>query len=175
MESVNSSADPITKPIILFDSDSIEFGSGSINTTQLAKKVIGSNIYCIIEACEPSVGIRFCRTYFLQRGKSHSLLSEVDSLLNNESEAYHEEIIPVKPLETIADTVPPDVTASVRRAESIYIKLWLTLRYIVKLTFASHSDVLEAGTFIQVINMISYIDIESIIRLLGKDVSNNEW
>ena len=56
MESVHGNADPVTRPVLFFDSDSIEFGSAVIN--QNKKKVLGNSIYCVIEACEPSVGLR---------------------------------------------------------------------------------------------------------------------
>ena len=57
MESVHGNTDPITKPSLFFDSDSIDFGSEVVNNKK--KKVLGNNIYCLIEACEPSAGLRF--------------------------------------------------------------------------------------------------------------------
>ena len=42
------------------------------------------------------------------------------------------------------------VTVSLQRLEALYIKLLLSLRLVVKLAFARHSDVLEAGTEVQV-------------------------
>lgn len=41
------------------------------------------------------------------------------------------------------------VTSSLQRLEALYFKLLLSLRLAVKLAFAGHSDVLEAGTEVQ--------------------------
>ena len=40
---------------------------------------------------------------------------------------------------------------SLERLESLYVKLLLALRLVVKIAFARHSDVLEAGTEVQVL------------------------
>jgi hypothetical protein len=37
-----------------------------------------------------------------------------------------------------------------RRLESFYVKLWMALRSVVRSAFAHHTDVLEAGTYVQV-------------------------
>lgn len=79
----------------------------------------------------------------MQRGKAHTLLSEIDSLVDEDSGK-------VAQLTTTAVAVPADITDNVRRLEALYVKLWFTLRYTVKFAFAIYSDVLEAGTFIQV-------------------------
>jgi hypothetical protein len=67
----------------------------------------------------------------------------MDSLVEEDSSR-------VTQLTTSAVAVPADITDNVRRLEALYVKLWFTLRYTVKFAFAIHSDVLEAGTFIQV-------------------------
>ncbi len=43
------------------------------------------------------------------------------------------------------------VAESLERLESLYVKLLLALRLVVKIAFARHSDVLEAGTEVQVL------------------------
>ena len=88
---------------------------------------------------------RWCRTSFLQQGKALTLLSEIDSLVDDDSSSSR-----VAQLTTTAVSVPADITDNVRRLESLYVKLWFTLRYTVRFAFAIHTDVLEAGTFIQV-------------------------
>ena len=40
---------------------------------------------------------------------------------------------------------------SLERLEGLYVKLLLALRLVVKIAFARHSDVLEAGTEVQVL------------------------
>jgi hypothetical protein len=37
-----------------------------------------------------------------------------------------------------------------RRLEGFYVKLWMALRSVVRSAFAHHTDVLEAGTYVQV-------------------------
>ena len=45
----------------------------------------------------------------------------------------------------------PEVISCLGRLEAIYLKLWCGLRAAVKLGFATHGDVLEAGTYVQVL------------------------
>ena len=63
--------------------------------------------------------------------------------------------------ELVASTTPADTVnnnphgatpafALVRRLEQLYATLWLGLRSTVRAAFSSNSDVLEAGTAIQV-------------------------
>ena len=50
----------------------------------------------------------------------------------------------------ISYALSEDVSMSIHRLESLYMKLLISLRWLVKSVFSKHSDVLEAGTEIQV-------------------------
>lgn len=47
-------------------------------------------------------------------------------------------------------SVPPEAVTGLKRLESLYVKLWMAMRGVVKAAFAVHTDALEAGTAIQV-------------------------
>ena len=71
---------------------------------------------------------RWCRTYFLKRGR---FLPQVDnnSFRKNDAETLDETFL---------------------RVEMLYSKLWMGLREAVRCSFGVHSDVLDAGGEIQV-------------------------
>jgi hypothetical protein len=148
--------DPSLRPTIFFGSDtSINASGGSLNGWQ--NKLAGKNYHAVIEACEPSTGLRFCRTYLLQRGKCLEFPQDLDALVYAEGEGSefwindNEEIINA---ENIIDT---SVLNVISRLELLYVKLWIGLRSIVKHSFSLHKDVLEAGTYVQASNIILYI------------------
>lgn len=100
--------------------------------------------------------IRWCRTIFLQRGRTAAVVDVSDDLLisqddedhdtyGNDGDTKHSEVIshPVGQLER-------GVNEALLRLEGLYVKLLLGLRLVVKNAFAKHSDVLEAGTEVQV-------------------------
>jgi hypothetical protein len=95
---------------------------------------------------------RWCRTYFLQRGRAAATVDVSDDLLigdeDDETAADHKASEPI--LSKGALTVDPGVAKSLLRLEGLYVKLVLSLRLVVKYAFAKHSDVLEAGTDVQV-------------------------
>jgi len=103
---------------------------------------------------------RWCRTYFLQRGRTAALVDVSDDLLatteadfedtgdetyRTESKHNHDLVAPGKV------DIDHGVAESLERLESLYVKLLLALRLVVKIAFARHSDVLEAGTEVQVL------------------------
>ena len=99
---------------------------------------------------------RWCRTYFLHRGRTAAAVDVSDDLFvdNDDSdgdgdhyggESKHRELAAARGME-----VERGVAASVERLEGLYVKLLLGLRLVVKIAFARHSDVLEAGTEVQV-------------------------
>lgn len=102
---------------------------------------------------------RWCRTYFLQRGRSAATVDVSDDLLAAEDEevdgAYNATQGDSKSSEGHSHHqgslhVDASVTKALRRMEGLYVKLLLGLRLVVKQAFARHSDVLEAGTEVQV-------------------------
>lgn len=98
---------------------------------------------------------RWCRTYFLQRGRiaasvdiSNDLLiaaeeSEGGDSKHSEGMGHHEHY-----------HIDTGVSNALLRLEGLYTKLLLALRTAVKLAFSRHSDVLEAGTEIQVLPLL---------------------
>lgn len=123
---------------------------------------------------------RWCRTYFLQRGKCLDFLVDSDSLVDYDEDEEKAELSSAflrdsdegpllgggRPAGGAAkgDTrsgnggscsVMPEVAVAVRRFEALYTKLWLGLRAIVREAFSSHSDVLEAATEIQVVRSLA--------------------
>lgn len=101
---------------------------------------------------------RWCRTYFLQRGKAIPLVKNIDSLVD--SEQHHPQLslseskmannaTTTGMIDDVAVMIPTHVTTSLQRLESLYSKLYIYMRRIVKVAFATHCDVLEAGTYLQ--------------------------
>ena len=55
-----------------------------------------------------------------------------------------------KSMNTASVSVPADISSCIDRLELIYAKIYVGLRMAVRVGFANHSDVLEAGTYVQV-------------------------
>ena len=99
----------------------------------------------------------------MQRGRTAALVDVSDDLLANTAdadfedtsdEAYRTECKHSSSHDLVtAGKVDIDhgVAESLERLESLYVKLLLALRLVVKIAFARHSDVLEAGTEVQVL------------------------
>jgi hypothetical protein len=81
-----NSIDPVSRPAVLFGEDSALLGATFTGSDSEAwhNTKAGSSLHCLVEGCEPSTGMRFCRTYFLQRGKSLPVLSVLDALVDDE-------------------------------------------------------------------------------------------
>lgn len=124
--------DPQLKPIALFGVDSSLIGSSTnIPANEWRSRMVGKkSLLSIIEACEPSTGMRWCRTYFLQRGKS---------IFSKNINERLDLSLPVR----------NSFNENLHRLEALYTKLFVGLRTSVKIGFSLHTDVLEAGTFIQ--------------------------
>jgi hypothetical protein len=64
MEAVAGKCDPNKKPVVLFGADTAEFGAssgsndGESATDEWRQKCVGDSLHCVLEACEPSTGIR---------------------------------------------------------------------------------------------------------------------
>lgn len=102
---------------------------------------------------------RWCRTYFLQRGRTAAPVDVSDDLLTNPDNEYEDSSEEAFRAEgkhsgdlASAGNVDLDhgVAHSLERLEGLYVKLLLALRLVVKIAFARHNDVLEAGTEVQV-------------------------
>ena len=56
---VDGSLDPITKPIVLFGSDTVNFGvSNTPYGSKWRSAQVGNSLHAVFEACEPSTGMR---------------------------------------------------------------------------------------------------------------------
>ena len=143
--------DPILRPRVLVG-QAISHCFGNPNSTYKWKdEMIGDHHSCIVESCEPSTGLRFvillshyliqnrwCRTYFLQRGACFNNLVDEEALVDASFSN-------IEPNSQINET-----QEFVRRLESLYFKLWVSLRWAVRAAFAEHNDILDAGGAIQV-------------------------
>jgi hypothetical protein len=108
--------------------------------------------------------MRFCRTYLLQRGKALRVLAQYDPLVgsdaqmdergegkhadpDSDNEGSEQSNIPssLGLARSGENHVPDYVTSTLQRVESLYVKLWLSLRYCVRAAFLSDNDVLAAG------------------------------
>lgn len=144
--------DATTQPIVLFGPDTAQFGAVlGAYPAGWREQLAGKALHAVMEGCEPSVGLRWCRTLFLQRGRTAAAVEVDDDLLLGDeedgdhlSESKYADLAAAGKME-----VDRGVAASLERLESLYIKLLLALRLVVKIAFTRHSDVLEAGTEVQ--------------------------
>lgn len=168
-------ADPNLRPVLLLGADTLHF---SLPRTQLprgwATRQIGSAEHLVLEGAEPSTGMRWCRTYLLQRGRCLDFLKDYDALVDDDShqdaaasittpfddddgEVEQPTVFGALGTITAAPQAPPKLALriaptlarAINRLEALYAKLWLSLRWAVRVAFVTFSDVLEAGTFLQ--------------------------
>ena len=129
----------------------------------------GDNLHAIVEGCEPTTGIRFCRTYFLRQGKSLPFLIDTDALVTgggndggdgdneNKDEEYwngvdeitHPTLDKIYHKDLYENNFEDAQNRALSRLEGLYVKLWLGLRHSVRAAFQIHEDVLEAGKYVQ--------------------------
>ena len=150
-------SDPNLRPVILIGPQTALLGAchrgqmlpyeeGQVRSTDpalaglgpewLASRIGSNTSHFISEACEPSTGMRWCRTYILQRGKRLSYVRDADALVQR---AYDE--VPWNALQSNS--------AIIQRIESLNAKLVYCLRACIKSAFSVHSDVLDAGQAVQ--------------------------
>jgi len=168
--------DPSTKPIVLFGTDTALLGAiVGPYPARWRQKTAGRALHVVLEGSEPSTGQRWCRTYFLQHGQvatTSSIIAHIDRGgrgSSSSSSSYSREIgVDSKNDHYDAATendssisgglisyaLSEDVSISIHRLESLYMKLLISLRWLVKSVFSKHSDVLEAGTEIQVRDVV---------------------
>ena len=160
------SPDPSLKPILYFGADTNYIGSDT-PLKGWQDKVAANSLHVVYESCEPSTGMRWCRTYFLQRGKSIEYIRDVDALVNEVIEDDNADIAEGKdeedsvennvaqPVEVDANIpiealrISASIVNAINRLEALYVKIWLGLRFVVREAFSMHNDVLDAATYIQ--------------------------
>jgi hypothetical protein len=149
--------DASTKPVVLFGPDTAQFGAVvGPYPASWRQQVAGKALHVIMEGCEPCSGLRWCRTYLLQRGRTAPSVDVSNDLIDEHATETGNAAV----TGTVTggggggggngSGVPRDVTASLWRLEALYAKLLIALRLVVKVAFAKHSDVLEAGQEVQV-------------------------
>eukprot|EP01032_Pedospumella_encystans_P011063 gene11063-12896_t len=151
--------DATTQPVVLFGPDTAQFGAvAGAYPAGWKDQLAGKALHAILEGCEPSSGLRWCRTYFLQRGRTAAQVDVSDDLLANNDAEYEDNGDETYRTESkhsndlvAAGKVDIDhgLAESLERLEGLYVKLLLALRLVVKIAFARHNDVLEAGTEVQ--------------------------
>ena len=158
-----SPLDPAHRPVLLFGAHSSAVGAaGGRYPKGWQDTMAGDSLHVVVEGCEPSTGIRFCRCYFLRRGKCLPYLKDAEALvggddeddMDEENRPYDDEKINrISPIKLSHNPVQMEkegmAVAMLERLEGLYVKLWLGLRATVQTAFQTHVDVLEAGTYVQ--------------------------
>ena len=147
--------------------------STHISVKNWEKKCAEESLHTVYEAYEPSSGLRWCRTYLLKRGKCLDYLEDLDSL-TREAENYRSNArgnesgdidvdggIMEQDDEDIAiasrvkeyqngtnsslKSCPAVITQKIDRLESLYVKLSVGLKAIIRKLFNYEKDILEAA------------------------------
>ena len=155
--------DPALRPVLLFGADTRYIG----DTAELQKlskssasSITNTTLHCVVEGYEPSSGMRWCRSYFLHRGKcAHPI--QIESLVNTKNDVKrgrvddaegHEDLD--KEILQLTNNVHQNISAvveqGIRRLEALYVKLYIALRYSVRSSFGKYNDLMEAAGDIQV-------------------------
>eukprot|EP01038_Epipyxis_sp_PR26KG_P009383 gene9383-12642_t len=158
--------DPTSRPVALFGADTNEFGvlNGGNYFKGWQRRLANESLHVILEGSEPSTGLRWCRTYFLKHGKCLALLKDVDSLIDDADDTMSTEHSEGKFSANIRagsdllddqysshTNIPKELPYSkfLNRLESVYIKLWISMRWLAKIAFSKHYDALEAVSYVQ--------------------------
>ena len=153
--------DPSTKPIVLFGTDTALLGAiVGPYPARWRQKTAGRALHVVLEGSEPSTGQRWCRTYFLQHGQvatTSSIIAHIDrggtgsgsssSSSNSNSRGIgvdskndHYDAATENDSSIsgglISYALSEDVSMSIHRLESLYMKLLISLRWLVKSVFS---------------------------------------
>ena len=151
--------DPILRPVLLFGADTRYIGDVPKGKLDVCS-VTNTTLHCVVEGFEPSSGMRWCRSYFLHRGKcAHPI--QIESLVNAKNEVKKGRVDDMdvqedldKEILQLTNNVHHNISAvveqGIRRLEALYIKLYLSLRYSVRYAFSRHDDLMDAAADIQV-------------------------
>lgn len=82
---------------------------------------------------------RWCRTYFLARGKYFENIVDVEALVESQNFTNEE-----------SKSSDSETRSTIDRLESLYFKLSTSLRWAVRQAFVQYNDILDAGGAIQV-------------------------
>eukprot|EP01041_Mallomonas_annulata_P000798 gene798-1550_t len=146
-------ADPLLKPVLLFGTSTRLIGTSLSQYPRRWKEgTVGNSIHAVIEASEPSTGLRWCRTYFLSCGRIlENIVTQSSSLVaeNNDNDSNNNDEASGVESQSQVQLDRKALVSTLSRLESLYVKLWLGLRWAVGNAFARHTDVLEAGSTVQ--------------------------
>lgn len=90
---------------------------------------------------------RWARSLFLRRGSTFQDIVDPEALVAS-SGSLEEDVSPEEM--KINDKDRQASAAAIGRLECIYFKLWVALRWAVRVAFLTHGDVLDAGGEVQV-------------------------
>lgn len=167
----------MNRPVMLFGPYSSYIGNATgPKASKWKDQLVDGSIHGVVESCEPSSGLRWCRTYFLKHGTEDKVVQEVKKLhdelsgitttlaeeknneekngSDNENDGENDQIVSAS-VDYYPSIKPHNLNeiqsslAVLNRMQQLYVKLWLHLRRIVHDVFLLHHDVLEAGTEIQ--------------------------
>lgn len=163
--------DPTLKPILLHGEKNAVFDSSSLKWKD---EIIDESCFAaIVEASEPSSGLRWCRTYILQKGKLIPKAIDPEALVASLSDLDSEENLQyLEPNKSDLDKLDC-VKRHSERLEYLYYKLVCGLRLSVHHAFSSFADVLDAGKDIQS-NILLFLKGDfSFEHLIESDVTPN--
>jgi len=150
----NFPTNPTLRPSILFGADTGHIGKQTAFDWTKQTATHGS-LHCVVEACEPSTGVRWCRSYLLHRGRATHRI-HIDSLVSNGDEEDADDQADEKVGEddiirsgASSTSISAVTEQGLRRLEALYCKLHLALRYAVRCAFTVSSSVLEAANAVQ--------------------------
>lgn len=150
-------ADPALRPVVYLGNATCLLGA---TRTQLSSKSggtymetkVGANCHVIAEACEPSSGLRWCRTYLLHKGFNSPMLRDAAALVEKEEDLMlTPDVTDAGGSAGVLEEVPAvlRMRGVLSRLQGLYLKLQHTLSWAVRVSFSQNADVLDAGRFVQ--------------------------
>eukprot|EP00981_Chlorochromonas_danica_P008896 scaffold2338_cov184-Ochromonas_danica.AAC.7 len=144
------------KPMILFGASTENLINGRKNV-DLDTALVSNSIHLVVESSEPSSGLRWCRTYFLASALGSQLLEELQRLQKemdvdlqvDEDEEEDQADVSVGKMSSCDIMLLNAEQQSLLRLQRLYVKLWLTMRYLAKKAFTGSSDILAAAGELQ--------------------------
>jgi hypothetical protein len=153
-----SAVDPQMRPVCLFGSSTDGLGDPQfIRKPELMRVTAGKSAHLVVEGCEPATGVRWCRSYFLRRGKSIPYLHDAQDVIADPEQQQQQQQQGRASNTSSANSNSGSLDReqdlamdpTLLRMQGLYCTLWLALRILVRKAFAANTDVLEAGQQVQ--------------------------
>jgi len=141
--------DPALRPLCLVGQDTLLLGScprSGLPASWAQSRVGARSMHYVVEACEPSSGIRWCRTHFLQRGRRLPSIRDASALVQSADE---DDETTASDEGEAASAKLAMTDAVMQRLEGMSAKLMFCLRWAVRTAFSEFTDVLDAGQYVQ--------------------------